>query len=404
MIRKAGSGLSFSKPPRITWVLRSFLDYRVPVFAHLDVLVDQQFYVVFPAYRSPERVQKKISLALGERAIALTGGTSIGEDKPQEANTSVCIPWQPGLFKAIAKTRPDVLIGDGFFQWTSVALLYRIWRRVPLVVCYERTLHTERKAQWYRNLYRRAAIRFVDACCVNGQQSFAYTCALGMPTARMTTGFMAADTEGLAQQCAAVLPSAKDELRRRWQAEGLVFLFIGRLIKIKGVRQLLNAWSRFEQAMPGAGTLVILGCGPEEDSLKQLATYLNLQAVRFVGWVNYDRIAPYYAAADVFVMPTLEDNWSLVVPEAMACGLPILTSHYNGCWPELVHPGDNGWIFDSFDSADVFRCLEACVQRQSTLHCMGRRSREIVSHHTPQSAAQSILQACEIALSHRSNR
>jgi glycosyltransferase involved in cell wall biosynthesis len=368
----------------------------------LDALVDHQLHVVFPTYRSPEHVQHKLSAALGTRAIALTGGRSIGNDKPQEANMSVCIPWQPGLFKTIARTQPDVLIGDGFFQWTSVALLHRLLRQVPLVVCYERTFHTERKAQWYRNLYRRMVMRFVDACCVNGQQSVQYTHALGMPVARMATGFMAADTEGLAHQCDTVTTREKEALRYQWQAEGLIFLFIGQLIKRKGVHQLLNAWSRFERMSPGAGTLVMVGSGPEGDSLRQLTISLNLKSVRFLGQVDYDRIAPYYATADVFVMPTLEDNWSLVIPEAMACGLPVLTSYYNGCWPELIHPDVNGWVFDSFDVDGVVRCLAMCADKQNELAHMGQRSKEIVSHHTPAHAAQAILRACEIALSHRS--
>jgi glycosyltransferase involved in cell wall biosynthesis len=390
-----------AKPPRITWVLRSFLDYRVPVFAALDTCVDHQLHVIFPKYGSPESVQKKLSEVLGHRAIALMGGTHIGVAKPRSANTSICISFQPGLYRTIEKTQPDVLIGDGFFQWTTVALLYRIIRKIPLVVCYERTCHTERKAQWYRQLYRRAVIKFVGACCVNGQQSLEYTRLLGMPDTRMTTGFMAADTESLEKQCASLSVAATKALRAQWQTEGLVFLFAGRLIPLKGVSQLLAAWSRFEHHMPGAGTLVLVGSGSEEGALKRQTMELNLKAVRFIGRVDYNRMASCYAAADVFIMPTLEDNWSLVVPEAMACGLPVLTSLYNGCWPELIHVGENGWVFDALDPEAICKCLERCVTCQAGLRHMGQRSRDIVGHFTPRHAAASILKACEIALRHR---
>ena len=389
---------SAAKPPRITWVLRSFLDYRVPVFAALDACVDHQLHVIFPQHGAPERVRLKLSDALGPRAIALTGGASLGVAKPQAANTSICIPFQPGLYRSIASTRPDILIGDGFFQWTTAALMHRITHRIPLVVCYERTPHTERKAQWYRRFYRRGVLKFVDACCVNGQQSLEYTRGLGMPEARITTGFMAADTEGLAQQRASLSLSAIQTLKSAYQTQGLVFLFIGQLIPRKGISLLLTAWAHFEQQLPIQGTLLLVGSGPEEKNLKQQAEELNLKSVRFISHVDYNQIALYYAAADVCIMPTLEDNWSLVTPEAMACGLPVLTSFYNGCWPELVRAGENGWVFDALDPEDILSCLKRCVQYRSALPSMGQRSRAIVSRYTPRHAAAAILNACQIAL------
>ena len=115
-------------------------------------------------------------------------------------------------------------------------------------------------------------------------------------------------------------------------------------------------------------------------------------------------MALYYAAADVFIIPTLEDNWSLVVPEAMACGLPILCSRYNGCWPELVKEGVNGWVFDPFDINDMLRVFRAASDAGDQLKKMGDRSHEIVEAHSPENAARSILSACEIAMQKQKSR
>jgi glycosyltransferase involved in cell wall biosynthesis len=120
--------------------------------------------------------------------------------------------------------------------------------------------------------------------------------------------------------------------------------------------------------------------------------------IMFAGSIDYDTIANYYAAADVFIMPTLEDNWSLVVPEAMACGLPILCSRYNGCYPELIEPGGNGWVFDPLDVNDTFNALHRCVTNRDRLKKMGQRSREIVAKYSPENAAKAILDACRLAL------
>jgi glycosyltransferase involved in cell wall biosynthesis len=383
---------------RITYVARSFLDYRVPVLAELNNLCEGQLCYIASTKWTPERALNKLSNVLGERAVLLSGEKNIGVSNPSEANRSVCIPYQPGLLREIADTRPDVLVGDGFFQWTFAALLHRILHSTPLVVCYERWAHTERRAQWYRNLYRKAALRFTAAVCCNGSLCADYTRSLGFRPARITVGHMAADTEGLASRAIAVGTAIKEELRKSWNARGVVFLYVGQLITRKGIAQLLQAWKAFQEQQSESGTLVLVGTGPEEKCLKDQAVTNELKRVCFVGAVDYDRLAAYYAAADVLVIPTLEDNWSLVVPEAMACGLPILSSKYNGCWPELVPEYRNGWVFDPMCIADIVRALNLCIKNRERLPQMGRESKAILSDHTPRKAAEAIFEACRTAM------
>lgn len=386
---------------RITWLTRSTLDYRIPVFKALDQLCGGNLSVLYSRESTPPRVQEKFTRALGERAVGLIGEKRLGpKDISDFANLQTRVVYQPGILGHTQQTAPDVLVGDGFFQWTGFALAYKLWKRVPLVVCYERTFHTERTAQWYRRAYRRAAIRFIDAMCCNGSLCVEYTCSLGMPRSRITVPNMAADTDGLGQASAAITLEQKARTRQAWNARGPVFLYVGQLIPRKGVRYLLDGWALLERAHGREGTLVLVGQGPEEAGLRQQASELGLHGVRFLGAVDYDHLARYYASADVFVIPTLEDNWSLVVPEAMACGLPILCSKYNGCWPELVQADRNGWVFDPLDARDVVRCLAWCMRNQARLAEMGQHSKEIVAGHTPQIAANSIFGAVKIALRH----
>lgn len=387
---------------RVTYVVRSFLDYRVPVLKALDGLLEGQLSVLFSAHNVPQRVTAKVGSVLGDRAQALTGERRIGPESIQGfANRSLRLVYQPGILRAIAESRPDVLIGDGFYQWTSFALAYRLRHGTPLVVAYERTAHTERNAQRLRVAYRRLVLRHVDAMTVNGRLSSEYSESLGMSCDRITMGQMVADTANLAARTAEVSADTKAALRESWGSPDLVFLFVGRLIELKGVRELLAGWALLESKIPGNWRLVLVGAGEAEGALREQVAALGLQQVVFEGHVDYDAIAPYYAAADVFVIPTLEDNWSLVVPEAMACGLPVLCSPYNGCHPELVEQGGNGWVFDPLNAEDTFGTLERCTRQKETLVDMGERSRQIVANHTPEHAARAILDACEIAVRHR---
>jgi glycosyltransferase involved in cell wall biosynthesis len=384
---------------RIAYIARSFLDYRVPVFVALDELADGGLHVVYSRDVTPERVSGKIEQFLGTRSIGLVGERRIGPKIiSNSANSSVRIVYQPRLFQAINDISPDIVLGDGFFQWTSFGLIRRIFYGTPLVICYERTFHTERHAQWYRTLYRRKVLRWVDAMACNGSMSMDYAQWLGMPAKRITSGQMVADTSGLQRASQSVTGDQRRKLRNRWGDPEIVFLAVGRLVLLKGFRELLLGWEQFERSMSRKASLIVVGDGPERSQLLAQVQSAGLRSVFFEGAVDYDQIAPFYRAADAFIIPTLEDNWSLVVPEAMACGLPILCSKYNGCWPELVREG-NGWVFDPLDSRDILRVLDSCAEKASDLPRMGQQSREIVAAHTPRHAARSIYEACLIAVS-----
>jgi glycosyltransferase involved in cell wall biosynthesis len=388
---------------RILWVNPSFSDYRVPVYAELDRLTGGEFRIVYSKTRTHARVDAKIREVLGPRAIGLDGERSLGlrQEDAHFANTGVRIPYQPDLLNQVLGTQADVVIAEGFFQWTPAALAKRQFQRVPLVISYERTAHTERNCPRWRTLYRRAVVRMTDAMTCNGVLSMEYSKTLGMPARRITTGQMVVDVESFAKTVTGI--SARDRLSIRDElgVQGACFLYVGSISQRKGTQALLDAWRRFRGAVAAPATLLLAGDGPERSTIQRGGSQGEDDNVRFLGTVGYDRLPSVYVAADVFVMPTLEDNWSLVVPEAMACGLPILCSIYNGCWPELIQPDRNGWVFDPLKPNELPALLTKCISDRSALVAMGASSRRIVNEFTPTTAARSILQACEIARTRR---
>lgn len=385
---------------KIAWVTRSFLDYRIPVFREVDALTNGGLYLSWSGDYVPESVTAKAVATLGDRAFPLTGEAKVGsEDQHHMANRNVSFRWQPGLMKHIRALDPDVLVCDGFFKWTLPALLHRVRHGTPLVIAYERTRHTERNAQGLRTLYRKGVVRMTDAMDCSGQLCKDYTVEdLGMDPARITMGHMSADTEGLQAAVDAISAEQITALRDRYGLRGTVFLYVGRMDDRKGVRELLAAW-RSAGLGPDQASLLLVGDGPLREDLT--AGSADLGNVVFAGRIPYDEIAPYYASADAFVISTLEDNWSLVVPEAMACALPILSSTYNGCWPELVR-AENGWTFLPEDSPGFAQVLQqAAAKGRDGLAAMGQASRALVRQYGPENAARSIVEACEMAIAHR---
>ncbi len=386
---------------RITWVTRSFLDYRIPVYAELDKLCGNQLTLIYNSEVVPERCRKRIHDILGERSIALSGEKRLTGEKSAPISTpkrhGIRIPMQPGLIESCKASQPDVCISDGFFQWTYAPLWMRIFHHVPHVMCYESTKHTERNAQFFRTWYRRMASHWIDAICCNGSLCVEYCRdVLHIPDRKLSTGQMAADTEQLAAACQTITEEQIKTFRERHSLKGTVYLFVGRLVELKGLHQLLDAW---KEANLQDATLLIAGDGPQRQELEEFSQQNNLSVV-FAGNVDYTQIAIYYRAANVFIIPTLQDNWSLVVPEAMACGLPIACSKLNGCWPELVKP-ENGWVFDPLDKENTIRMLRTISTLNTReLQTMGQCSCQIVEAYSSVRAAQTIFESCEYAIRH----
>lgn len=374
---------------KVVWVTRSFLDYRIPVYIELNRVLNNNLYLLYNADYIPEKVHKKIQVELNGNAIGLKGEFKIGPNDFGDfmANKKIRIPFQPGLLSKIRELKPDLLISDGFFQWSYSTLWIRMMDSIPHVMCYERTFHTERNAQWYRKFYRRLCTQYIDAYCASGKLCGEYLISLGIKADSITYGHMTADLEGI-RKGDSDKTSSRDKLR---------YLFVGKLIERKGIIQLLENWNLFQKNKEEDVDLVIVGTGNLLSFIKAFVDENSLSNVTVKGRVDYDEMSSVYRDADIFIIPTLEDNWSLVVPEAMANGLPILTSTYNGCHPEYVK--ENGWVFDPLHSADFLSKLQLSYDvSDAELEMMGQESRKLIGHYTPVHAAAAIYDAISLAL------
>jgi glycosyltransferase involved in cell wall biosynthesis len=102
------------------------------------------------------------------------------------------------------------------------------------------------------------------------------------------------------------------------------------------------------------------------------------------------------------VLPSVSDQWGLVVNEAMAAGLPVLVSSRCGCAPDLVCEGGNGFAFDPENiEALAGRLAQVAGLDQARRAAMGRRSREMIKSFSPEAFAQGLEAAIACALTQR---
>ena len=135
-----------------------------------------------------------------------------------------------------------------------------------------------------------------------------------------------------------------------------LLLYVGSGFERKGVPQLLRAFARFGNTR---AHLVLVGADRKAKVMGALASHLGcVGRVHFVGAVQ--DVRPFYGAADGFVLPTLYDPFPNAVLEALACGLPVLTSVNCGA-REYIRNGENGRVVDPVDEAALIDGLaELC--------------------------------------------
>lgn len=382
---------------KILYAIPLSLDYRLPYYEKLKELSGGSFHLLhsIKRYEQLNRLDliEKYRRRMGENVHELAGekvfNTYTLSFKKFDREKGKNIPVPIGLWRAIKSIKPDVLITEGFFQWTPVVVLYALLHRIPVFMGYERTLWTERNTNFIKTIHRKFTNWFISGYLVNGSETKKYLMSIGVKESKIHIGGMCADSAGLVNDIAKFDEQEKFSLKRKYVHEnGYLYLFTGQIVVRKGVKYLVEAWKKHILKYPN-DALVLIGYGDLYD--KFVKETESIPSIHFEGMIHYDEVYKYYAIADVAVMPTIEDNWSLAVPEAMACGLPVATSIYNGCHVELVKDGVNGFVFDTFNIDSIADSLAAF--HQNDLQKMGEQSKLMEEPFNTYNSAKRSLEA-----------
>lgn len=163
-------------------------------------------------------------------------------------------------------------------------------------------------------------------------------------------------------------------------SEKHMILAIGQFIHRKGFDVLMHAAQNVHEDM---GIYIVGGEATEE--YLTLREKLGLKNVHFLGFQKKECLAQFYKAADLFVLPTREDIWGLVINEAMAYGLPVITTDRCVAGMELIENGVNGYIVPVEDADALAQKINAVLG--SDMERMGRNSLEKIRPYTIENMA-----------------
>ncbi len=260
------------------------------------------------------------------------------------------VHWPYDTLPQLIAYRPDAIISAEFGMRTVQAALYKcLAPRTKLIVWATLSEVTERYRGGVRRLMRRLILNVIDGVLVNGSSGAAYIESLGFGPERIYIVPQATDNDLFAgPPFRPVSPVRK-------------LLFTGQLIERKGLGQLheqLTKWCELHPQRQICWTIV--GTGPLRETIQAWNRPPNYD-LRLLEEVPFRELAAHYHQADIFVFPSLADEWGLVVNEAMIAGLPVLGSVSSQAVEDLVHDGSNGWRFHPEHPEDLYRALDRAL-------------------------------------------
>ena len=288
------------------------------------------------------------------------------------------------LAEYLDKTRPDVVAICGYERAEMRAALNWCNRNRKIAVLMSESKRDDAPRRKWKEAIKKRIVRRFDAGLVGGAAHKLYLEELGIPSNRIFDGYDVVDNAAFA----ALAEAGRAQGRL---VERPYFLTVNRFIERKNLARVVEAWSEYRanaaRDFPDqvAWDLVLCGAGEEEQNLREVARATGLDGVHFTGFVQQNEVARWMAGAGAFVHAPLQEQWGLVVNEAMACGLPILLARNCGCAPELLERNRNGWTFDPTRADELSERMTFLAHEISDTRrvSLGAASRAIVANWTP---------------------
>ncbi len=298
-----------------------------------------------------------------------------------------------GLRSCLEKFAPEVAICGGYNYFASwEALLWARRHGVEFVLWSESNSHDDRSGLAWVELMKLHFLARCDRFVVPGKASFAYLQSLGSAPDRITVAPNAVDNSWFAARADEVRAGAGD-FRKKLGLPPRFVLFVGRLVREKGVFDLLDAYGRLGDDVRSQTGLVFAGNGVSKAELERRAERIGTGRICFPGFVDREDLAGLYALADALIMPTHSDPWGLVVNEAMACGLPIVVTSVAGCSADLVEDGWNGHLVPPGNPERLSAALDFLIRNPELARQMRVRSTERIQNYSPEACAAGLAAA-----------
>lgn len=358
--------------PRILFIHVTPLQYTMPFFVGLSEIYDVKFIFTY--------------LQLGSKIYGVdTLAQSQGLDKIKykvrqryfHGMSPSGIPL--GLIKDLFQEHYDIVVANlGSIEMLFCFIAAKL-RRKPIIL---------ESGEWSwkgKSSERNLALPFTkfilprsDAMVVPGSKHREFVISLG---ARPDGVFVSPNASNIIIKGDDV--QKKEQLKKRLGiGTKKVILYVGRLVKQKGVDYLIEAFSKLTKERDDV-ILIIVGEGESRSELELLSKNLGIgDSIYFTGFVLNRELPPYYLLCDICVMPSITyiqaEVWGRTVNDAMSAGKPIIATDAVGAAFDMVKDGINGFMVPEQDSEALYEAMKAILSNPGLAKRMGEEAKRTV--------------------------
>lgn len=234
------------------------------------------------------------------------------------------------------------------------------------------------KPNLLKDSVKRILFSNVAACFSSGKSATEYFHYYGVPYSKIVEHkFTSIRRNDIAKRPLSI-QERSDQRKKLNLPEKKTVISVGQFIPRKGFDVLLHAWCKITDDIQ----LLIVGGGEERKIYESLIADLHLKNVQLIDFMPKEKLFEYYRASDLFVLPTREDVWGLVINEAMAIGMPVISTKRCNAALELLEDGVNGYIVEVGDEISLAERISEIMTNDTENMAMSEANIEKARHFT----------------------
>jgi len=291
------------------------------------------------------------------------------------------------------KNKFDVLISAGWLDFASQIGFFLCKLTGRKFIIWSES--TRNEPSWRRALtlpFVKLIVRYSDACIAIGTGSKQYLQKLGAESEKIFTAYSTVDID-LFSKGGNISSREKLAIKKRIGIKtDRVIIYVGQFIERKGIIYLLKSYENLKKEFNDV-SLVLLGYGPLKEEFNKFIKSHKIKDFFFIDHVEVHEMPKMYAISDLLVLPSYEETWGLVVNEAMAVGLPIITTDKVGSSADLVKNFKNGIVVPARDVDRLYQAIKEIITDPFLIKKMSANSKKIIKRYSPQEAAANFVAA-----------